>query len=231
MLPAWASLLCVLTWNIHGGRNHEKLIREMNTELRTCQVWSLQEAGQETDAWLGEVAEIQGRQQVQKHSNRILSTLPIVDGGAVPLPPDGHRSAVFADIQVAPDQLVRVYTFHLTYKHKGNPFVGSLRAQEIEGVLEHARSWNGPVVLAGDFNSLGYFLGGSSREPAIRSVLREGFEDAHGGRNRRTHTWAGHVDWIFSRFLELIRGDFGRKSGSDHIWLRAFFNFPQDGEP
>jgi endonuclease/exonuclease/phosphatase family metal-dependent hydrolase len=160
-------------------------------------------------------------QGVYEHSNAILSRWPIVRSGLVAANPAWARDLPWADIQPPSGRAFRIYSVHLTFNRNGNPFLGDARAVEIRRILTHARGFAGPVVLAGDFNTIGWILGGQASEPAIELVQASGYADAFGGIGGRTQALLGRLDWIYTRGFTATGRILGEYDGSDHRWLQA----------
>ena len=97
-----------------------------------------------------------------------------------------RRRAYYADVDVAGTD-VRVYCTHLTADlSKTAPYPGPFASWEEENetqmelLLEHAANFDGPVVLAGDFNCSLPNADGTVKgehEASCRSVLNAGYQD------------------------------------------------------
>lgn len=86
----------------------------------------------------------------------ILSPWPIESPRKVPLPREHrfrklHRAAAEATLQT-PSGPVRVYSVHL---ESPVGLGGAGRREQARAVVADARNWNGPVIVAGDFNGRG----------------------------------------------------------------------------
>jgi endonuclease/exonuclease/phosphatase family metal-dependent hydrolase len=160
-------------------------------------------------------------QGVYEYSNAILSRWPIVESGLVAANPAWARDLPWADIQPPDGPAFRIYSVHLTFNRQGNPFLRAARAVEIRRILIHARDFAGPVVLAGDFNTIGWILGGQASEPAIELLQASGYVDAFGAVGGRTHAVLGQLDWIYTRGFVAADPVLGDYDGSDHRWLQA----------
>ena len=91
--------------------------------------------------------------------------------------------------------------------------------EQTEAVLDYARTFDGPVVILGDFNTLS-----NEKEIDIRKLM-----ESHGYSTpfpTGMPTWRGaslrfHADWIFVRYLRVTRWGVAKPQGvSDHwpIW-------------
>lgn len=160
---------------------------------------------------------------VFEYSNAILSRWPIVQSGLVAANPAWARDLPWADIQPPGGPAFRIYSVHLTFRRAGNPFLRAARAVEIRRILIHARGFPGPVILAGDFNTVGWILGGQSSEPAIDLLRESGYADAFGAIGGRTQALLGRLDWIYTRGFAVADQVVGDYDGSDHRWLQASF--------
>jgi endonuclease/exonuclease/phosphatase family metal-dependent hydrolase len=158
---------------------------------------------------------------VYEYSNAILSRWPIVQHGLVAANPAWARDLPWADIQPPSGPAFRIYSVHLTFNRNGNPFLGAARAAEIRRILIHAGSFAGPVILAGDFNTVGWILGGQDSEPAIELLEASGYADAFHAVGGRTQALLGRLDWIYTRGFAASDPVLGGYDGSDHRWLRA----------
>ena len=211
----------VATWNI-GDLSlvaQQKAQRALALFADTADVIALQECpdpGQPltTDAgieWHG----------VYEYSNAILSRWPIIQSGLVAANPAWARDLPWADIRPPTGPAFRIYSVHLTFNRKGNPFLRAARAVEIRRILIHARGFAGPVVLAGDFNTIGWILGGQASEPAIELLRASGYVDAFSAVGGRTQAFLGRLDWIYTRGFVAANQLLGDYDGSDHRWLQA----------
>lgn len=205
----------VTTWNLGGGKAQQAL----DLFAATSDVIALQECPDPgrpltTDAgsqWHG----------VHEYSNAILSRWPIVQSGLIAANPAWARDLPWADIQPPEGPALRVYSIHLTFKRHGNPFLGAARAAEIRRILLHARGFAGPVIVAGDFNTVGWILGGQASEPAIELLEASGYVDAFRAVGGRTHALLGRLDWIYAKGFVATDQLLGDYDGSDHRWLKT----------
>lgn len=167
---------------------------------------------------------------VYEYSNAILSRWPITSSGLVPANPTWPRDLPWADIQPPSGPAIRIYSVHLTFRQGGTPFLAAAREIETRRILTHARSFDGAVIIAGDFNSIGWILGGQASEPAIQLLQLSNYNDALATVGGRTHAFLGRLDWIFARGLISSEPIVGGYAGSDHRWISASF-VPDGGQP
>ena len=216
-----SSTVRVATWNLGAlsSADQEKAQRALALFADTADVIALQECpdpGQPLTTEDG--TKWQG---VYEFSNAILSRWPIVQSGLVAANPAWARDLPWADIQPPAGPVFRIYSIHLTFNRGGNPFLGAARAVEIRRILIHARGFAGPVILAGDFNTIGWILGGQASEPAIELLQASGYVDALGAVGGRTQAVLGRIDWIYTRGFVAVDQILGDYDGSDHRWLKA----------
>jgi len=153
----------------------------------------------------------------------LLSRLPLSEITRIDLPWDTcawrPRLAVGVTIEMS-GQRVRLFNVHL------DPH-GPLdnQHQQLNVVLEHARSHHGPIVILGDFNTLS-----KQKAMEIRKLMESnGYVTPF---PTGTPTWRGaglrfHADWIFVRGLGLGRWGVARPlSVSDHWPIWAEISLP-----
>ena len=213
----------VATWNLGdlSINAEEKSQRALTLFADTADVIALQECPDP-----GRPLTTVGGSQwhgVFEYSNAILSRWPIVQSGLVAANPAWARDLPWADIQPPTGPAFRIYSVHLTFRRAGNPFLRAARAVEIRRILIHARGFAGPVILAGDFNTIGWILGGQASEPAIDLLRESGYADAFGAIGGRTQALLGRLDWIYTRGFAAADQVLGDYDGSDHRWLQASF--------
>ena len=211
----------VATWNLGdlGLAADEKVQRAIALFADASDVIALQESDDPGRALTADDGtEWQG---VYEHSNAILSRWPILQSGLVAANPAWARDLPWADIQPPVGPAFRVYSVHLTFKRGGNPFIGAARAVEIRRILIHAQGFAGPVIIAGDLNTVGWILGGQASEPTIRLLKASGYVDAFGAVGGRTQAVLGRLDWIYTRGFGATNQVLGNYDGSDHRWLQA----------
>ena len=214
-------MITVGTWNIHKGKKLKQVMEEIEmTSLKDSDVLNLQEImikqGQGE-----EVAKRFGYQFVSKGSNAIFTRFPIIASGHVVVNPETGRSAVWADLSTHRGTIVRVYCPHLSYKVKVSPFIPEIRGQETRRILEHAADFNGSVIVAGDLNTVGFFVGGHEDEETIILLKNAGYKDTLERVATRTHQLVGRIDWIFAKGLQTLWAVKGEYTGSDHRWMQS----------
>ena len=211
--------LTVCTWNIHKGKRWERVVRELReSKLASCDLLALQEVLTGEEGRQGEkLAEAHGASLAKAGRDVILSRVPVAASGELTVNPGTGRRAVWVDVEAAPGTLVRFYSLHLSYKVERSPFITHVRRAEMEAVLAHAEAFPGPVIIAGDFNTVGWFLGGHRDAPLLESLRRAGYREA--SPPGRTQWSGGKVDWIFVKGLKPRGGELGLYGGSDHRWL------------
>jgi endonuclease/exonuclease/phosphatase family metal-dependent hydrolase len=170
----------------------------------------------------------------EDRGNAILSTLPLSDPAAVELPIERQRrvvavATVGGETSAGRNWQLRVANVHLDTARSllhGGPLAARRRqADALIAALTQSLSFDGPTVLAGDFNT---FLG--DREPAI-GALRTAFPDAPAVESGAT--WSGalglraRLDYVF------VKGEAGAvdvrrlpsRFGSDHYPLLSVIRF------
>jgi endonuclease/exonuclease/phosphatase family metal-dependent hydrolase len=161
----------------------------------------------------------------------IVSAYPIVAGGTIHLPRVGaRRSALWVDLRVdGPDySQLRLYNLHLSNR-VGLDFTPTHgRSRQVQAVLRHMLEYtkenpHNPVIVAGDFNSLGSLYDPPVREQAVRDVsrwLRPSIDHF-----TPTMLLPYQVDWIFFSGLRLRRSKVVHVLLSDHFPISADFDF------
>lgn len=221
-LPAaTAQTVRVATWNLGdlNASDKQKTQRALALFADTADVIALQECpdpGQPLTTAAGT-----GWHSIFEYSNAVLSRWPIVQSGLVAANPAWARDLPWADIQPPSGPLFRIYSVHLTFNRNGNPFLGAARGVEMRRILLHARGFAGPVILAGDFNTVGWILGGQASEPAIQLLHASGYADAFNSAGGRTQALLGRLDWIYTRGFAAADPVLGGYNGSDHRWLQT----------
>ncbi len=224
---ASAAELSVAAWNIHKGHNWDVVARAMHeSPLAEADVVALQEVLTDEEGRQGQrLARIFGGRAIVVGRDVILSRLPVVSFGEVTVNPATGRRAAWADLRVAPKKTVRVYSVHLSYKVKKSPFIPDVRKEEMRRVLLHASGFPGPVVIAGDYNTIGWIVCCQESAPLLSMLEENGYSDATAGSPGRTQLWTGKVDWIFAKGLSASSSTRGRYAGSDHRWLLSGLQF------
>lgn len=135
----------------------------------------------------------------------IVSRFPVEASGTLHLPQIRRigRSAVWADVTVPTQdgrgQPLRVYNIHLD--NRGESFFASEgRWVQMQAILAHIDAWrtehpDTPLILLGDFNSLGDLVNPWDNERTIRE-LRDRFISAI-PEYKSTHVLSHQLDWIF----------------------------------
>lgn len=210
------------TWNVNGLRGGQTTADSLRTTLLPrVDLAAIQETDARASILKAIGAEGSGWHEVRFSSNAILSRWPIRASGAVEVSTQPPRHLPWADVEHPGGCVVRIYSIHLSYKRGANPLIGDLRAAESRMLLRHAAVFDGPVILAGDLNSMGWLAGGHGSEPSVRLIREAGFADAGETSPGGTHQFLGKIDWI------LVRGQVpgvsvrGSYDGSDHRWLTA----------
>jgi endonuclease/exonuclease/phosphatase family metal-dependent hydrolase len=226
---AFASTFSIGSWNLHGGSKIEDTEKEFQqSNIGQSSIMLFQESGESSSVDYADIfAQKYGYEIHRVGSNAILSKFPLSGQGGILVYAKENRIIPFTDLTFSNGTVMRVYCLHLTYKDGWNPFVSDLRGEEMKLILNHAKGFSGPIIIAGDFNTVGKFTSGHENEAAIKLIKEAGFKDALEAIGGSTNLLVGRIDWIFSRGLELIdsmRGDFG---GSDHRWIQASFSVPQ----
>lgn len=159
----------------------------------------------------------------------IVSALPIVAAGTLQLRTVGAaRSAVWVDLLVQGPgyERIRVYGLHLSNRAGKNFVPVTRRAAQADQVLEHVLEFSRrhpevPVIVSGDFNTLGT-LG----EPSDRELLVQRFQQyfqASQPSYRATFVVPYQLDWIFYTGLTLAWSGSVRAAFSDHYPVVADF--------
>lgn len=220
----------VSTWNIQHGKYPHKIEQEIETQLLgNSDVICWQEMKEKSK--LAERLSTKYGLYVHKAgSDVIFSKHPFVEAGKIHVRAEGKgRTAAWATINVNGTH-VRVYSIHLAYKENRCPFISRIRGEQMQRILDHANKFNGPIIHAGDLNTIGYIIGGQSKEHAIRNLKRDGYSDAFKkfpniNTQRAQHFLRmGKIDWIWYRDTKLIRSVPGRFAKSDHRWLFSEFD-------
>jgi endonuclease/exonuclease/phosphatase (EEP) superfamily protein YafD len=222
----------IATWNVFSARaGLWTIASQFHGALGLADVVCLQEARRGTHSLTQRLARDFGYPwHFQVGSDAILSRFPIVASGKVHINRIVGRRAPWVTLLLnRPNEtLLRVYSVHLSYKRGLWPFVKSVRWAEARRIERHLRkpasTFTGPTVIAGDFNSVGWVIGGWGTEPSLRVMRTLGFRDAI-ERNRRTHL-LGRLDWILARGLDIGTPSIGNFSGSDHRWLLSRLRLP-----
>jgi endonuclease/exonuclease/phosphatase family metal-dependent hydrolase len=220
---ASAENLKICTWNINKGVKFQRILDEIKrAPLAGCDVLALQEvmpADNEKQARM--IAGTMQATYARGGRDVIVTKLPIIRFGEIRL--SSRRNATWADIRSRSGILFRVYDVHLSYKIGINPFIPQKRKEEMEKILQHAKDFSGPVIVAGDFNTLGWLLGGQSNDPVPTLLRRAGYTEAF--FKGRTNLLSGRIDWIFTNGMKMGQAGLGNYAGSDHKWITADVQF------
>ncbi len=217
-LPAAAEEFSVASWNIHKGKRLERVEKELKSPpLANASLIALQEV---LTGQLAEVSHAAGR-------DAIISQWELKDQGYVLVNPDTGRVAAWADAISSKGTKVRIYSLHLSYKIGRNPFVPHIRAAEMRAVLNHAETVEGPVIVAGDFNTVGWFVCCNRNAPLLHLLNQRGYTDALAASDVDCNTQhiVGTVDWIFVKGLKPVSATCGNYAGSDHKWIEATLKY------
>jgi endonuclease/exonuclease/phosphatase family metal-dependent hydrolase len=216
---ASAENLKVCTWNINKGKNFQRVLDELKTDsIAGCDVLALQEvmpADKEKQARM--ITSALQATYARGGRDVIVTKLPVVRFGEVRLRPG--RNATWADIRSRSGIVFRVYDVHLSYKIGLNPFIPEKRKEEMENILKHAKDFKGSVIVAGDFNTLGWLFGGQASDPVPTLLRNRGYTEA--SFKGRTNTLCGRIDWIFTKGMKMGQARLGNYAGSDHKWITA----------
>ncbi|OIO12385.1 MAG: hypothetical protein AUJ52_00335 [Elusimicrobia bacterium CG1_02_63_36] len=223
--PASAEDFSIVSWNIHKGSRLERVLEEFRSpELSKASLFALQEVLTEPgfrqqERFPGEAHAV-GR-------DVIVSRWEIADRGEVLVNPATGRRAAWADVRSPEGREARLYSLHLSYKIGRDPFVPHIRAAEMRAVLDHADAYPGPVIVAGDFNTVRWFVCCGRGAPLLRLMENRGYRDAlaAAGVACNSQHIAGTVDWIFVKGLKPESAACGRYAGSDHKWIEARVSF------
>jgi len=159
----------------------------------------------------------------------IVSSYPIVGAGTLRLTTVGAaRSALWADLGVGGPgyDRVRVYGLHLSNREKGNYVPVLRRAAQAEKVLEHAlvfmrRHPRVPVIMTGDFNTLGTLSEPAAREVVVQRFLQ--YFQSSQPSFRSTFLVPYQLDWIFYAGVVLAWSGSVSALYSDHVPVVADF--------
>lgn len=155
----------------------------------------------------------------------IFSRFPIRAAGRLELPNlRQRRSAIWADLEL-PEGTLRVYNLHLENRASNPLHSVDARLVQARVVLDHYNDWrrshpDSPVIILGDFNSLGNLWDFTRRERAIQEMSGE-LEPSLPSYSPTLVGWPYQVDWIFSRGLEQISSRVIHSALSDHYPILA----------
>jgi len=174
-----------------------------------------------------------GNQDPQAHASScqkgqaIISAYPIVNSGRLQLPRVGSfRAAIWADIMLPSLGKTRVYNLHLSNRDGKNyaPIEG--RWTQAKVVYDHALARleidpSMPVIILGDFNSLGHLYDPWVKEKTIVEFSQE-FSSNH-KRFSPTMVLPYMPDWIFYKNLTLHKSGISHFISSDHLPIYTQF--------
>jgi endonuclease/exonuclease/phosphatase family metal-dependent hydrolase len=159
----------------------------------------------------------------------IISAYPMIEAGTLQLPRVGaDRTAVWVDLRVEGpgyDRL-RIYNLHLSNREKSNYVPMAQRVRQAAPVLDHALEFMraepaGPIVVTGDFNSLGALTDSWQREPVLERFAL--YFQASEASFSSTFLFPYQLDWIFYSNLKLIGNRVVFAALSDHFPVVADF--------
>lgn len=161
----------------------------------------------------------------------VVSSYPIIDAGTLVLPRVGaRRVAIWVDLRVEGPSYRRLRIYNVHFSNRAGwdltPIEGRRRQACV--VLQHAaqfrRRFEGaPIVVLGDFNSLGRLYDPATEEPAIDDLSRDFRATVDGFAP--TMLLPYKVDWIFYSGLHLRRSKVAHVFFSDHFPVAADFDF------
>jgi len=222
-----------------------RAIFEAEPALRRAQVLSLQEVCLNDRSQLAlYLSLIEGMHGVQYHyadyastklgdacdkGQAIVSSYPIVGAGTLRLTTVGAaRSALWVDLAVQGPgyDRIRVYDVHLSNREKSNYVPVQRRAEQAEMLLEHAlafmhREPRVPVIVSGDFNTMGTLSEPAEREPVVLRFQR--YFQASRPDYTSTFLVPYQLDWIFYAGLTLAWSGTAPVRYSDHRPVVADF--------
>jgi endonuclease/exonuclease/phosphatase family metal-dependent hydrolase len=240
--------LQVVSLNLAREVRLEKILHDLNQaeSLADTDVWLLQEAAERPSSG-HTIADLAASLKLNyvfvpvdfldggnlASGLALLSRYPILDWRVIPLTQHDlkfHiRCRIALQVTIAhPSQPVTFYNVHLDSR-----ITLKQRISQVMPVVEEASSLNGPVVVAGDFNTadVGWVWNllpipyAAKQSSGLRQIFRErGFASPLDGM-RSTFDVPGfplHLDWIFPRGLEPISAGVVTIDFSDHnaAWVR-----------
>ncbi|MDH5392679.1 MAG: hypothetical protein OEY11_05785 [Gammaproteobacteria bacterium] len=218
----------IAIWNLHNQQSWHKsdnnaVISQQfaDTSLGKSDLVALQEVEQFT-----EMKAIAGQNAFQFHGSRdaILSKLTVMGSGRVVINSKG-KDAFWADVELKNGRLMRLYSVHLSYKKGRSPFIPRIRGDETKALLDHAEGFTGPVVIAGDFNTLSLLSPDFSKIPVFTHLKNAGFKSSRPLGACNSQIPLGEQDWIFIKNARSLRFVCGNYAGSDHRWIQAEISF------
>ena len=235
--------LRVVSWNIERSRQLGAALYEIahDDSLADADVYLFQEIGSDAAERLVRSTRLAGAHFVAsvrprsglEFGNTVLARWPILDARRVGLPEaslrrGSPRAATVVDLDVE-GTLLRVVSIHtatilLTPRE---------RFEQAEAALENLRDFEGPTVVAGDFNT-----GLKNDVNDLRALFRDhGFQwVAHGADSTIDTTWwreallpHHRLDHVFVRGLRVrSAGVVGATEASDHLPLWVLVDWPPE---
>ena len=161
----------------------------------------------------------------------LISRFPLDGARAIELPRNelvirSRRRIALAATAALGDRLVRLIVVHLDTRINA-----ARRLEQLEPALADARAFDGPAIVAGDFNTNAFLWIGhvlpipfiESQAPAVVERLREqGFYTPFEVGGESTHQMPGfQLDWIFARGLRERRWGVAPAPFTDHraVWV------------
>ncbi|MCK4710874.1 MAG: endonuclease/exonuclease/phosphatase family protein [Gammaproteobacteria bacterium] len=218
----------VSIWNLHNqnsilGNDNNTVIQNQfsDTSLKESDIIALQEVTSS-----GKIKAMTDQYGFKLYGARdaILTKRAVVNNGTVVINQYG-RTAFWSDIQITPEKILRLYSVHLSYKIARSPFIEEQRGEEINELLKHAESFSGPVIIAGDFNTITVFKADIKNIPVLKNFYTAGFSSSRPIGACNSHIPLGEQDWIFVKNLKPVRYVCGNYAGSDHRWIQAELSF------
>lgn len=246
--PLDAANLKMVSLNIHGVRSSQGIEESLaaSANLADADLYLLQEveeteaerAAEDLGARLGMgslFAAAETREGGQLHGLAILSRYPLQEPSVIRLPHNRLRVNTRCRIALAatvdgPVGPVRVVNLHLDTRISAEK-----RLEQLSPILESARSFQGPFILAGDFNTQDFHWVGSVlpvprfrfQAKQLRQQLEsEGFSTPFQD-GTKTHSWAPlKLDWIFTRGVAVRGHGLEAVEFSDHraLWVTVSRN-------
>lgn len=218
------STVIISIWNLHNqqsifGNDNLTTIKDqfVKTSLKDSDLIALQEVTDNEK--INEITEPYGF-IFSGQRDAILSKHAIVKSGHIIINPYG-RTAFWSDIQITNDTVLRLYSVHLSFKQDRSPFIEKQRGEEMANLLKHAADFNGPTIIAGDFNTITVFKSEIKKIPALYNLNEAGYKSSRPIDACDSHIPLGQQDWIFVKGAEVIRYVCGNYAGSDHRWIQA----------
>lgn len=159
----------------------------------------------------------------------LLSRYPLRDPTVIPLPRNDLRIRTRCRVALAATvRGVRVVGLHLDTRVNSES-----RLEQVEPVLQAAADFDGPAVLAGDFNTNSFWwidhvipvpFVKDQAEALFDHVTARGFRSPFSPGGRATNDFLGlQLDWVFLSGLEASDSGVEPLGFSDHhaVWVRA----------